>query len=127
MMIKDVQQYFISMQKQMNAADKALEKVNKEVEAGLVSAQQKDNFTTWYHNIKTNYDRLAYIIYLLHLPPKFIQKIKARKLLKEQEKFFKKIETATREAVEKENTESLDNMTKLIDDLPSLEESLNDK
>lgn len=45
-MIKDVQQYFISMQKQMNAADKALEKVNKEVEAGLVSAQQKDNFTT---------------------------------------------------------------------------------
>ena len=44
-MIKDVQRYFVDMQKQMNEANKALEQVNKEIEAGLVSNEQRDSFT----------------------------------------------------------------------------------
>ena len=127
-MIKDVQRYFIDMQKQMNEANKALEQVNKEIEAGLVSNEQRDSFTNWYWTVKNKYDRLAYIMYLLHKPPVFIQKLREKKLLKEQEKFSAELEkNATKEAVEEENKECLDNITELLKDIQPLdEESSND-
>lgn len=127
-MIKDVQRYFVDMQKQMNEANKALEQVNKEIEAGLVSNEQRDSFTNWYWTVKNNYDRLAYIMYLLHKPPIFIQKLREKKLLKEQEKFLAELEkNATKEVVEEENKECLDNITELLKDIQPLdEESSND-
>lgn len=109
-MKKDVQEYFIAMQKQYNDMNKMLEKVNKEIEAGMITEEQKANFETYFSTIKANYDRVAYIYHLLNLPPKWIQKIKEKKLLKDQEAFLKAMENATKEAVEAENNEALDNI-----------------
>ena len=108
-MKKDVQAYFIQMQKQYNELNKMLDKVNKEIEQGLVTEEQKTNFENYYMAVKANYDRVAYLMHLLYQPPKFIQKLRNRKALKEQEKAMKEFEKnkATLEEVTKENEETL--------------------
>ena len=108
-MIKDVHEYMISMQKQMNEMNTMLEKVNKELEAGHCTWEQRENFQTYYNNVKANYDRLMYIEHLLKKPPKFIQKIQQKKLAKEQEAFLKKMAElhADEESVIAENEENM--------------------
>lgn len=108
-MKKDVQTYFIQMQKQYNELNKMLDKVNKEIEQGLVTEEQKTNFENYYMAVKANYDRVAYLMHLLYQPPKLIQKLRNRKALKEQEKAMKEFEKnkATLEEVTKENEETL--------------------
>lgn len=116
-MKKDVQVYFIQMQKQYNELNKMLNKVNKEIEQGLVTEEQKANFESYYMAVKANYDRVAYLMHLLYQPPKFIQKLRNKKVLKEQEKAMKEFEKnkATLEDVTKENEETL---AKIKDSFP---------
>lgn len=116
-MKKDVQVYFIQMQKQYNELNKMLDKVNKEIEQGLVTEEQKANFESYYMAVKANYDRVAYLMHLLYQPPKFIQKLRNKKALKEQEKAMKEFEKnkATLEDVTKENEETL---AKIKDSFP---------
>ena len=116
-MKKDVQAYFIQMQKQYNELNKMLDKVNKEIEQGLVTEEQKANFESYYMAVKANYDRVAYLMHLLYQPPKFIQKLRNKKALKEQEKAMKEFEKnkATLEDVTKENEETL---AKIKDSFP---------
>lgn len=116
-MKKDVQAYFIQMQKQYNELNKMLDKVNKEIEQGLVTEEQKANFENYYMAVKANYDRVAYLMHLLYQPPKFIQKLRNKKALKEQEKAMKEFEKnkATLEDVTKENEETL---AKIKDSFP---------
>ena len=116
-MKKDVQVYFIQMQKQYNELNKMLNKVNKEIEQGLVTEEQKANFESYYMAVKANYDRVAYLMHLLYQPPKFIQKLRNKKALKEQEKAMKEFEKnkATLEDVTKENEETL---AKIKDSFP---------
>lgn len=116
-MKKDVQNYFIQMQKQYNELNKMLDKVNKEIEQGLVTAEQKANFENYYMAVKANYDRVAYILHLLYQPPKFIQKLRNKKALKEQEKARKEFEKnkATLAEVTQENEETL---AKIKDEFP---------
>ncbi len=108
-MKKDVQAYFIQMQKQYNELNKMLDKVNKEIEQGLVTEEQKTNFENYYMAVKANYDRVAYLMHLLYQPPKFIQKLRNKKALREQEKALKEFEKnkATLEDVTKENEKTL--------------------
>lgn len=116
-MKKDVQAYFIQMQKQYNELNKMLDKVNKEIEQGLVTEEQKANFENYYMAVKANYDRVAYLMHLLYQPPKFIQKLRNKKALKEQEKAMKEFEKnkATLEDVAEENEETL---AKIKDSFP---------
>lgn len=116
-MKKDIQAYFIQMQKQYNELNKMLDKVNKEIEQGLVTEEQKANFENYYMAVKANYDRVAYLMHLLYQPPKFIQKLRNKKALKEQEKAMKEFEKnkATLEDVTKENEETL---AKIKDSFP---------
>lgn len=116
-MKRDVLDYFIAQQKQYNDMLKVLEQVNKEIEEGKVSDEQRVAFEQYFSTVKCNYDRIAYIVHLMKLPPKWIQNLKKSKLLKEQEEFIKKLEKATQADVELENKEALDNMNTLLDDV----------
>lgn len=122
-MKKDFNEYFISVQKNYNETLKVLEQVNKELEAGMCTQEQRDNFAQYFDSIRVNYERLNYVRYLLHKPPKFIQKIQEKKLIKEQEKFLKQMmdAKADAESVIAENDENLQNMKDLLEEVQNSE------
>jgi len=111
-MKKDFYKYYTKVQLQYNETLKILEKINKELEEGLCTQEQRDNFERYFNNIQTNYERLSYVRHLLTLPPKFIQKLQEKKIIKEQERLmneFKK-NLADQESVISENQENIDLM-----------------
>ncbi len=118
-MKKDVQNYFIQVQKQYNEVNQMLAKVNKEIEEGLVSDEQKANFESYYMNVQANYARISYIMHLLMQPPAFIQKFRNRKVIKEQEAALKalKEQNATLEDVSAENEENINKMKELSEEV----------
>lgn len=118
-MKKDVYNYFIEMQKQYNNMNKLLEKVNKEIQEGHVSNEQRENFETYFNNIKGNYERVAYIVHLLKQPPKFIQYFKNKKLIHDQKVFEKKMkeDKATLEDVVDENKTALENINEELNNV----------
>ena len=116
-MKRDFERYFVEVQKDYNRMLKALEKVNEEISNGQVSDEQRQSFEQWFNQVKVNYDRVSYMRYLLHLPPKFIQKIQQRnvnsKMMKELKKYQE--ENADKDSVLNENKEALDNIDKELE------------
>lgn len=113
-MKRDFERYFVEVQKDYNRMLKTLEKVNEEIKKGQVSDEQRQSFEQWFNQVKVNYDRVSYMRYLLHLPPKFIQKLQQRninsKMMKELKKY--RYENADKDSVHEENKEALDNIDK---------------
>ena len=114
-MKRDFYAYYTAVQKQYNDMVKVLEKVNKEVEEGKCTNEQRDNFVNYFNTIKCNYDRLSYVRHLLSLPPTFIQNAQKKKIAKQMEKDFKAM-GADQESVILENQEALDNINKELSD-----------
>mgnify|MGYP006988853404 CR=1 FL=1 len=117
-MIRDFERYFVSLQKDYNKMLKSRDRVNEEIAKGLITEEQREQFEIWCNQVKVNYDRVNYMRYLLHLPPKFIQKIQQRnldsKMMKELKKFAS--EHADKDGVLAENKEALDGLNKSIGD-----------
>lgn len=123
-MKKDVIEYFMHMQKQMNDMDKMFTQFNKEISEGLVSEEQKNNFLCYYESVRNNYQRVAYIMYLLNQSPQFVQKYrtkKQQKLQKQAERKFKE-QHATIDDVIEENEQTLANTAELMKEIPDAAE-----
>lgn len=123
-MKKDVIEYFMHMQKQMNDMDKMFAQFNKEISEGLVSEEQKNNFLCYYESVRNNYQRVAYIMYLLNQPPQFVQNYrmkKQQKLQKKAERKFKE-QHATMDDVIEENEQTLANTAELMKEIPDAAE-----
>lgn len=120
-MKRDFFEYFTKVQKQQTEMDKVLEQVNKELEEGKCTWEQREQFEKYYMTVKANYDRLTYVKYLLQKPPKFIQKLQERKLAREQERFLKEMTklNADEFSVAKENEESIEAMKDLLNEVTS--------
>jgi Flp pilus assembly protein TadG len=73
-MKKDLKEYYVSLQKQFNELQKALEEINKEIAEGKVTPEQRASFENYFNIVQTNYQRISYAMHLLNKPPKFIQK-----------------------------------------------------
>lgn len=118
-MLKHFNRYLVDQQKQYNQLLKIIEKVNKELEEGKCTQEQRDNLQAYFDAVKSNYDRLMYVKHLLLLPPDFIQKIKFNKAKREYEKqqkeMYKQLK-ADQESVHAENEASLNAMRDIIGD-----------
>lgn len=120
-MIRDFKDYLVKVQKSMTEMDKILEQVNKELEEGKCTWEQREQFEKYYMTVKANYDRLTYVKYLLEKPPRFIQKILEKKLMIEQERFLKRMAElkADEFSVEKENKDNIKYMQDLLNEVSS--------
>ena len=120
-MKRDLKEYYVNLQRQYKEMTDIAEKVNKEIEEGKVTQEQRDQFESYFMTVKNNYDRVSYIVYLLDLPPKFIQKWKERKLKKDYEKTLKEFQKkkVTMEDVVSENSEAI---AEAAEDLKDLQE-----
>lgn len=112
-MRKDLEKYIASMSKQVDAMTKAVEEAQKLATEGALTQEQVDNICAYATAVRSNYERVLYVRHLLMLPPKFIQKIRAKKLAKEQQKFVEA--HSDRESVEKENEASIEAVKEITD------------
>ena len=121
-MRRDFEKYFTQLQLQYNSLQKVAEKVNKEIEEGKVTEEQRTNFINYFNTIKTNYDRISYARYLLRLPPVWIQKLSSKietaRMKKELAKYEK--EKSDQSSVLEENKEALDNINKELEECKNL-------
>lgn len=104
-MRRDFEEYLVQVQKQRNNMNKALEELKEKALKGEVDPDTVNLISKNVTILETNYKRLLYCRHLLNLPPKFIQKIRVKKLLKKQEEFKKA--QADSESVSQENREAI--------------------
>ena len=120
-MIKDFEKYFTAMQLDYNDAVKHMERVDEQAKQGLLTEEQRQMFVNWFMTVKSNYDRTFYMRYLLHLPPKFIQVFREKKLKNELNEFIEN--EVDLESIKKENKEALDNMSDTIEEVEECKNS----
>ena len=105
-MRRDFEKFFTKLQLDFNRITKEKEKIDEEYSKNMLSDEQYANFISYYNAIKTNYDRVHYVRYLLHKPPKLIDdiinKITTSYANNELKKYFKD-NNADDEAVLDEN------------------------
>ena len=112
-MIKDLEKYLATLQKQYNEMEKAVNEANELIKDGKMSSEQVMQIQNYMNTINSNYQRVLYCRYLLKLPPKFIQKLQNKKLEKQLNKF--KDEQADEETVVEETQDALDNIEEIVD------------
>ena len=109
-MRKDLEKFFIKLQLDYNNLNKQKEKIDEEYGKHMLDDNQYINFLNYYNNVKVNYDRVHYVMYLLRKPPVFIErlleKLTTLNVKKDLEK-FKKL-NADEESILAENKENLD-------------------
>lgn len=101
---KDVREYFLTMQRQYYKMNKILVDFEKMMAEGVIENEQVEKIRQIVTPLKTNIDRLSYIVYLMD-KPKNRKSRKAKKLSKQREEQYKKFQAlnATEIQVEEEN------------------------
>lgn len=113
MALKDVKEYFLKIQDTyMRCKENEAEMIN-EYKQGNISNEQLENYQNYVENLKLNYDRLAYIMYLFKLPNRQDKKNKYIKNNSDLNNYFKN-NKATKEDIELENKDILDKLQKIL-------------
>ena len=113
-MKKDLEKYLLSLQKQRDEMAKAAEEANKLIMEGKIQPEQAAAVQGYFNIIDSNYQRVLYCRYLYNLPPKFIQKLREKKLKKDLDEFVKK--NADQESVEKENNDCMEKVGEITNE-----------
>lgn len=113
---KDVYEYFEVMRRQYFTMKNMLSDFEAEAAKGLVDLDKVEQIRSIVAPFKANYDRLAYIIYLMDKPKnKKPRKQKKRDKLKAEEEKFKLL-NATKEQVASENEAQIEKVKDYLDE-----------
>lgn len=113
MALKDVKKYFLKIQDTYMSCKENEAEMIIEYKKGNISQEQADNYQKYVNELKLNYDRLAYIMYLFKLPNKQSKKNKYYKSNETLNNYFKE-NKATQEDIELENEDILKKLQKII-------------
>lgn len=112
---KDVMKYYDEVAEQYKEMSDNLTDMKDALENEIISPERFEAFKQSLEPLKTNYMRLSYIVFLLNKPTKF--QLWLDNLLAKFGKFTERFklrqrfdETATADAVKKENQDVIDNM-----------------
>ena len=113
MALKDLKKYFDKTQDTYLRCKENQEELIREYKEGNVSQEQVENYQKYLADLKLNYDRLAYIMYLLGTPQRKSKKGKYDEANKDLVNYFKE-NKATKEDVYLENKYSLSKLNDII-------------
>lgn len=111
-MKRDFEKFFTKLQLDYNVLLKQKEKIDEEFGNNLLTDKQYEMFLNYFNVVKTNYDRVHYVRYLLHKPPKFIEKLYewwVKKDLEKEIKYFSD-NNADEDSVLAENNKIIENV-----------------
>lgn len=116
MAVKDVKEYFNKMADQYFEMKGVLEDFNEAFKNGQITEDRLDSVKEEVEIIQTNYERLAYIMYLIDLP---VRKKKQPKFNKMNKKKLEELarQAATAEDVAEENDQAIENIKSEINKL----------
>ena len=111
-MRRDFEKFFTKLQLDYNVLLKQKEKIDKEFGENLLTKKQYESFLNYYNAVKTNYDRVHYVRYLLHKPPKFIETLYEKWVKKDIMKDLKQFSDnkADEESVLAENSKMIESI-----------------
>lgn len=105
MSVKDIKNYYDSVANQYLEMVNDLKDFEEAVSNNIIEPERLEQIKKNIEPIKTNYQRLSYIMYLLNLP---VKKSKHKKYENQNKKFLKMISKEnTQEAVKQENEKTL--------------------
>ena len=109
MAIKDVKQYYYSMQAQYLEMKADLQDFEEALAAGYITEEQLEAASEDIRRLEENYDRLTYIMYLLEIPTRVKKRTKHSFVNAPLLKAFSE-RSATQIQVEEENRSALDHL-----------------
>ena len=104
MALKDVKKYFQQVESQYHEMFENIKDLQEAYDQGIVSEEQFNQYSFQIQQIKQNYDRLGYIMYLFTLPKRDKKKNKLRN--EGLENYFS-LNYADEKAVLKEDSDAL--------------------
>lgn len=110
MSVKDVRKYYAEISEQYEQMISEIRDFEQEAMNGMFEPEKLDEIKQRIQPLKTNFERIAYIIFLLDKPNK---KKKEKSYIKRNKKKLSKLTNATTEAVKEENNEVLKSLRKL--------------
>ena len=113
MALKDVKKYFSKMQDTYLACKENEMEMIKEYKQGNITQEQADNYQKYVQDLKVNYDRLAYVMYLFKLPNRQSKKNKYYKSNDKLNSYFKE-NKSTQEDIELENEDILKKLQDIL-------------
>ena len=119
MAIKDVKQYYYTMQAQYMEMQSDLADFEQAFADGYVTEDQLAAAREDIDKLRVNYDRLTYIMYLLEIPNRPRKKARHAKASKDLQEFFAEASAGSAE-VELENRSALEALRKELNRLKSI-------
>lgn len=120
-MKRDLVDYLLRLQKQEDDMQKAVEEANELLQEGKFTEEQMNNIQNYMNVIHSNYQRVLYCKYLYDMPPKFIQKIRQKKLDRQLAKFIE--EQADKDTVLQENEDYLNGIEEIVESVEGTEDN----
>lgn len=103
MAIKDVTNYYLQIEKMYTELLADLKEMEEDFKNGECTEEELNNLLIPVNNIKENYQRLAYVLYLLYQPNKGEKKRKKyRKQNKDLLNHFKELNITQQQEIEKD-------------------------
>lgn len=106
MALRDVKEYYLSVEQSFLEMKKTAEILNAELKAGNVTEEQAEQATKLTQALCDNYNRLGYVMYLMAKPRKKDNKVKYDGSHKYLLKYFADAK-ATKECIDAENMDAL--------------------
>lgn len=119
MAIKDVKQYYYTMQAQYMEMQSDLADFEQAFVDGYITEDQLATAREEIDKLKVNYDRLTYIMYLLEIPNRPRKKVQHARASKDLQEFFTQASASSAE-VELENRSALAALRKELNRLNSI-------
>lgn len=113
MALKDVKRYYLQIQSQYEEGKELRDCMVQEFKSGNITKEQFDEFDLDLNNVKKEFDRLSYIMYLLNIPQRNKKAIKYNKSNTSLNDYFKS-NKADKNSILLENKEVLANLRKAI-------------
>lgn len=112
---KDLDNYYKTITDQYNEMLENIHEIENSAENNMVSSDMLDNMKTMILPLKTNYERLSYVMFLLNQPAR---RHKVKKYKDQNKKALEKLDNNNSlEAVVEENKKVIDDLKKENSDL----------
>lgn len=113
MALRHVKKYFSQIATQYFQMAKMLEGFEKELKEGKIEESQVQTARAMIQPLKTNYDRMAYVIYLLNLPNDPRSRKNNEKDQVRLKNYFSRVK-ADQDGIEFEDKDVLENLKKFL-------------
>ena len=116
MAVRDVKEYYLAIEKSYFDTKKVADELNKELQAGNVTEEQAAQAMQLTQTILNNYNRLAYVMFLLNKPRRKSNQVRFNEANRTLKAYFSE-NGADSQAIDLENIDALKGLKQLLEQI----------